>query len=59
MTRPCEEKSMSIILGGPYNSGVLASDLSDDAATTYFYRETPPEVIARALEFIETAPEEL
>ena len=44
----CLEKSMSIILGGPYNSGVLASDLSDDAATTYFYRETPPEVLAKA-----------
>ncbi len=44
----CQEKSMSIILGGPYNSGVLASDLSDDTATTYFYRETPPEVLARA-----------
>ena len=44
----CREKSMSIILGGPYNSGVLASDLSDDAATTYFYRETPPEVLAKA-----------
>ncbi len=44
----CQEKSMSIILGGPYNSGVLASDLSDDAATTYFYKETPPEVLAQA-----------
>ncbi len=44
----CEEKSMSIILGGPYNSGVLASDLSDETQTTYFYRETPPEVLAKA-----------
>ena len=44
----CQEKSMSIILGGPYNSGVLATDLSDGAATTYFYRETPPEVLAKA-----------
>ena len=25
----CEEKGMSIILGGPYNSGVLASDLGE------------------------------
>ena len=34
---------MSIILGGPYNSGVLASDLGE--GTTYFYQSTPPEVL--------------
>lgn len=42
----CEEKNMSIILGGPYNSGVLASDLSE--GTTYFYQNTPPEVLELA-----------
>ena len=42
----CEEKGMSIILGGPYNSGVLASDLGED--TTYFYRSTPTEVLEQA-----------
>ena len=42
----CEERSVSVILGGPYNSGVLASDLGPD--TTYFYERTPPEVLARA-----------
>ncbi len=42
----CEEKSISVILGGPYNSGVLASDLGPD--TTYFYRRTPPEVLETA-----------
>ena len=42
----CEEKSVSIILGGPYNSGVLASDLGPD--TTYFYERTPPEVLETA-----------
>ena len=42
----CVEKKMSIILGGPYNSGVLASDLSE--GTTYFYRSTPPEVLEHA-----------
>ena len=42
----CEEKGIGVILGGPYNSGVLASDLGAD--TTYFYRRTPPEVLARA-----------
>lgn len=44
----CEREGMSVVLGGPYNSGVLASDLGEGAATTYFYRNTPPEVLARA-----------
>ena len=42
----CQEKSVSVILGGPYNSGVLASDLGPD--TTYFYQQTPPEVLETA-----------
>ena len=42
----CERKQVSIILGGPYNSGVLASDLGPE--TTYFYRRTPPEVLETA-----------
>jgi D-threo-aldose 1-dehydrogenase len=42
----CERKQVSIILGGPYNSGVLASDLGPD--TTYFYQRTPPEVLETA-----------
>jgi len=39
----CEEKRISIILGSPYNSRILASDLSPGA--TYFYKEAPPEVL--------------
>ena len=42
----CEEKRISLILGGPYNSGILASDLSPGA--TYFYERAPAEVLARA-----------
>jgi D-threo-aldose 1-dehydrogenase len=42
----CEQKQMSIILGGPYNSGILASDLTP--GTTYFYREAPPDVLEQA-----------
>ena len=42
----CETKQISVILGGPYNSGVLASDLGPD--TTYFYQRTPPEVLETA-----------
>ena len=43
----CEEKGISVILGGPYNSGILASDLSPDA--TYQYAKAPPEILDRAL----------
>ena len=42
----CEERRISIILGGPYNSGILASDLSPGA--TYFYGKAPPDVLGRA-----------
>lgn len=44
----CLEKNISVILGGPYNSGILASDLGPDS--TYFYEKAPSEVIARAQE---------
>ena len=42
----CQERGISIILGGPYNSGILASDLGPEA--TYFYERTPSEVLDRA-----------
>ena len=42
----CEEKRISLILGGPYNSGILASDLSPGA--TYFYDEASADVLERA-----------
>ena len=42
----CEQKRISVILGGPYNSGILASDLSP--GTTYNYKEAPPNVLERA-----------
>ena len=42
----CERKSISVVLGGPYNSGVLASDLGE--GTTYFYKDTPPNVLESA-----------
>ena len=34
----CEETGVSVVLGGPYNRGVLASDLSHES-----YNYTPPE----------------
>ena len=42
----CMEKGIGIVLGGPYNSGILASDLSDD--TTFNYLPAPREVLERA-----------
>ena len=38
----CIEKNISIILGGPYNSGILASDFKSES--TYFYEPTPTKV---------------
>ena len=42
----CLEKDISLILGGPYNSGILASNLDEES--TYFYDPSPPEVIEKA-----------
>ena len=42
----CLEKDISLILGGPYNSGILASDLN--TKSTYFYDPSPPEIIETA-----------
>ena len=42
----CEANGISVIAGGPYNSGILASDLDDTA--NYNYRAAPPEMLARA-----------
>ena len=42
----CLEKNVRLVLGGPYNSGILASDLGPQ--TTYDYETAPPEIIERA-----------
>ncbi len=42
----CSEKGISVVLGGPYNSGILASDLSSSAK--YNYMAPSPEILARA-----------
>ena len=42
----CQEKGISVILGGPYNSGILASDLSPEA--TYQYAKAPDDILDRA-----------
>ena len=42
----CLEKGISIVMGGPYNSGILASDLSEEA--TYQYEQAPPDKLDHA-----------
>ena len=42
----CQEKGISVIIGGPYNSGILASDLEEGA--TFNYLPAQPEVLQRA-----------
>jgi len=42
----CEQRDISLILGGPYNSGILASDLA--SKTTYFYDPAPADIISKA-----------
>lgn len=42
----CQSNGISVIAGGPYNSGILASDLDDTAS--YNYRAAPAEMLERA-----------
>ncbi len=42
----CVEGRVSVVLAGPYNSGILASDLSPGAS--YHYEAAPPEILDRA-----------
>ena len=41
----CEERGVSLIVGGVYNSGILAGPTAD---ATFDYAQAPPESIARA-----------
>ena len=42
----CQEHNISVVIGGPYNSGILASDLGPQAL--YDYRRAPVEILERA-----------
>lgn len=42
----CKEKNIRLVLGGPYNSGILASDLSPGAK--YDYEAAPAAIIEKA-----------
>jgi D-threo-aldose 1-dehydrogenase len=41
----CSDKSVSLIIGGPYNSGILATGAVRGAK--YNYKEAPPEILER------------
>jgi D-threo-aldose 1-dehydrogenase len=42
----CAERGMSVILGGPFNSGILAGAVTEGA--TYDYAAAPPPIVAKA-----------
>jgi D-threo-aldose 1-dehydrogenase len=42
----CAQKGMSVIIGGPYNSGILAGPVQDGAP--YDYKAAPPAVVEKA-----------
>ena len=42
----CQDKGIGVVIGRPFNSGILASDLEQDAL--YDYRVAPREVLKRA-----------
>ena len=42
----CLEKNISLILGGPYNSGILA-DPKFEFNSTYFYNKAPKEILEK------------
>lgn len=43
----CERRGVSVIVGGPFNSGVLAGSGREDGPRRYNYAPAPPEVTAR------------
>lgn len=42
----CVKRNVKVVVGGPYNSGILARDLSGQV--TFNYQAAPPELVARA-----------
>ena len=43
----CERRGVTIVLGGPYNSGILAKGVRGGGALHYNYQPAPPEIVAR------------
>jgi len=44
----CQEKRISICLGGPYNSGILASELTETPKFKFDYQDVSPKILKRA-----------
>jgi D-threo-aldose 1-dehydrogenase len=42
----CATRGMSVVIGGPYNSGILAGEVKDGAP--YDYAAAPPDIVAKA-----------
>ncbi|MDE2184470.1 MAG: aldo/keto reductase [Alphaproteobacteria bacterium] len=43
----CGKAGVSVIIGGPYNSGILATGVKAAGPVRYDYQEAPPEIVAR------------
>ena len=43
----CTERGVSVVIGGPYNSGILAHGVKGPGPFHYEYQPAPPEVVAR------------
>ncbi|CAL4866590.1 Pyridoxal 4-dehydrogenase [Asticcacaulis sp. MM231] len=43
----CQAKNISIILGGPFNSGILVEGIKGDTVPHYNYEAAPPDIINR------------
>ncbi|ESQ90917.1 aldo/keto reductase [Asticcacaulis benevestitus] len=43
----CQAKNISIILGGPFNSGILVEGIKGDTVPHYNYEAAPPHIIHR------------
>jgi D-threo-aldose 1-dehydrogenase len=44
----CAAKNVKVIVGGPYNSGILAKSANERSRATYDYEPAPREVLTRA-----------
>jgi len=43
----CAARGVSLVIGGPYNSGILATGVKDKGPFYYNYEPAPPDIIAR------------
>jgi D-threo-aldose 1-dehydrogenase len=43
----CLRRGIAVVIGGPYNSGILARDEKVQSSSHYDYGQAPPEIIAR------------